>query len=112
MNDSKLSIVDFQDDPYDQHCGKDMTRVIVRGQIKAGRILLGLTQAELCQHTGISLITLRRIEAGGEHMAKVAPETLEMICEAMKGLGLQFLQQGEPATGPGVSVRLDVADRP
>ncbi len=77
----------------------------MKARIKAGRDLLGITQAELCEAAGIPLITLRRIEGKPEHTGLVSQDTVEKVRSALEALGIQFLEDGERAKGPGVALR-------
>ena len=79
----------------------------MKAQIKAARVLLGLTQAELCEEAGIPLITLRRIEGRPDHKGLVSEETVEAIRKALEARGIQFLEDGQVAAGVGVAVRRD-----
>ena len=77
----------------------------MKAQIKAARVLLGLTQAELCEDARIPLITLRRIEGRPDHKGLVSEETVEAIRKALEARGVQFLEDGQVAAGVGVAVR-------
>lgn len=76
----------------------------VKVQIKAARTLVGLSQAELCELAGVPLITLRRIEGKPSHKGLVAEETVAAIRKALEAQGVQFLESGQVATGPGVAL--------
>ncbi|MEQ8898648.1 MAG: helix-turn-helix transcriptional regulator [Roseovarius sp.] len=76
-----------------------------KSQIKAARTLVGMTQTELCEKVGIPLITLRRIEGKPEHKGLVSAETVKSIRAVLEANGVQFLESGEVAAGPGVAVR-------
>ncbi|CAN7510465.1 helix-turn-helix domain-containing protein [Pararhizobium sp. LjRoot238] len=73
--------------------------------IKAGRDLLGMTQAELCEKAGVPLITLRRIEGKPDHTGLVSRDTVEKVKAALEAEGVQFLEDGQVAAGPGVAIR-------
>jgi DNA-binding XRE family transcriptional regulator len=77
----------------------------IKAQIKAARVLAGLTQAELCESAGIPLITLRRIEGKPEHKGLVSQDTVDAVKAALEQVGIQFLEPGEKAEGMGVAVR-------
>lgn len=77
----------------------------MKGLIKAGRDLLGITQAELCDLAGVPLITLRRIEGKPDHAGLVSNDTVEKITKALEAAGIQFLKEGDASDGPGVSLR-------
>lgn len=77
----------------------------MKGLIKAGRDLLGITQAELCDLAGVPLITLRRIEGKLDHVGLVSLDTVEKIRAALETAGVQFLEKGDAAGGPGVALK-------
>ncbi|MGP2490482.1 XRE family transcriptional regulator [Mesorhizobium sp. PUT5] len=81
----------------------------MKGLIKAGRDLLGITQAELCDMAGVPLITLRRIEGKPDHAGLVSQETVERIKAALEKAGIQFLEKGSAAGGSGVALRKGAA---
>jgi DNA-binding XRE family transcriptional regulator len=73
--------------------------------IKAGRDLLGLTQAELCYKAGVPLITLRRIEGKPDHTGLVSQEAVEKVKAALEAAGVVFMGDGENVEGgPGVRI--------
>lgn len=70
-------------------------------QMKAARALLGWSQDDLAQNSGISVPTIKRLEAvdgdiGGR------PETGEALVAALKKAGCEFI----PENGGGAGVRL------
>jgi DNA-binding LacI/PurR family transcriptional regulator len=69
-------------------------------QLRAGRALTGLPQAEVAKSAGVSIPTLKRAEAGGP--IKVAPETIEVIAKALEKAGVEFI----PENGGGAGVRM------
>ncbi|TXH26482.1 MAG: XRE family transcriptional regulator [Elusimicrobia bacterium] len=73
-------------------------------QIRAARALLGWTAADLAEQSGVSYPTVQRMDAtrgqvSGRH------ETVEAIRKALEARGIQFLESGQVAAGPGVAVR-------
>ncbi|MES2432485.1 MAG: helix-turn-helix domain-containing protein [Pseudomonadota bacterium] len=78
----------------------------MKAQIKAARDLLGITQQELCDAAGVPLITLRRIEGKPDHTGLVAAETVARVRSALEAQGVQFLEAGQVAAGPGVAVKV------
>ena len=68
-------------------------------------MLVGLSQADLCEAVGIPLITLRRVEGRPDHKGLVSVETVEAIRKALEAKGIQFLDNGDVAAGPGVALR-------
>jgi transcriptional regulator with XRE-family HTH domain len=76
-----------------------------KAQIKAARTLAGLSQAELCEIASIPLITLRRVEGRPSHKGLVSQEAIDAIRNALEAQGIQFLDNGQIATGPGVALK-------
>lgn len=77
----------------------------MKARIKAARDLLGITQAQLCEAAGIPLITLRRIEGKPDHSGLVSADTVQRIVAALESQGIQFLEGGQVAAGPGVAMK-------
>ena len=77
---------------------------MMKNQIKAARDLLGITQAQLCEAAGIPLITLRRVEGRPDHTGLVSEHVVESIVTTLEGMGVQFLEGGDVAAGPGVAI--------
>ncbi len=73
--------------------------------IKAARDLLGLTQAELFELAGVPLITLRRIEGKPDHKGLVSEDAVARVKATLEARGVQFLESGGVAGGPGVALR-------
>lgn len=73
--------------------------------VKAGRDLLGMTQADLCAVAGVPLITLRRIEGRPDHAGLVSDEAVAKVVGALEERGIQFLDGGAIASGPGVALK-------
>lgn len=74
-------------------------------QIRAARSLLGWTANDLATKSGVSYPTVQRLDStkgklSGRH------DTIEAIRSALSGGGVQFLESGDVATGPGVALRL------
>lgn len=70
--------------------------------IKAARVLVDLTQQELCAMADVPLITLRRLEGRPSHKGLVSEETEEAVIRALEGAGVDFI----PENGGGHGVRL------
>jgi transcriptional regulator with XRE-family HTH domain len=67
--------------------------MITAEQIKAARALLRLEQEELARRAGISISTIRRLEAPrGADL--VAPETADMVARVLQEAGVEFIHQG------------------
>lgn len=62
-------------------------------QIKAARALLRMEQDELARRSGVSVTTIRRLEAAsGENL--VAEVTTGNVCKALEEAGVEFIHQG------------------
>jgi hypothetical protein len=74
-------------------------------QIRAGRALLGWDQAKLAEMAGVSIITVKRLEAAGEDIhARFA--TVIKLKTAFESAGVLFLSE-EGGFGYGVRLRRD-----
>jgi transcriptional regulator with XRE-family HTH domain len=72
-------------------------------QIKAARALIGMEQAELADKAGVSINTVRNMEAAGADEVRVRSDTLFRVQEALKAAGVIFVE--ENGDGPGVRMR-------
>ncbi len=80
--------------------GVSILKVSIR-QIKAARALLGWSQDELAVRSGISVPTIKRLEAAeGEFGGRA--ETREAVVAALQEAGIEFI----PENGGGVGVRI------
>jgi transcriptional regulator with XRE-family HTH domain len=77
----------------------------IKSQIKAGRIMAGLTQQQLCESANIPIITLRRIEGKPDHRGLVSEDTVEKVKASLERAGIQFLEAGEQAQGSGIALK-------
>ena len=67
-------------------------------QLKAARALLGMDQQQLADASGVSLPTIRRMEASEENVrSNVA--TLVKVIEALDSAGVELI--GKEAVSPG-----------
>jgi DNA-binding XRE family transcriptional regulator len=85
--------------------GEDTFMIIVMRQIKAGRALLGWRQADLAKKSGVSLISIQKIEVGAVD-PKVS--TMRKIQIAFEKAGLVFIgagKRGDNGEGEGVRLR-------
>jgi len=62
-------------------------------QIKAARALLRMEQDELAKRAGVSVTTIRRLEAADREYA-VAEETAEGVQNALQEAGVEFIHDG------------------
>lgn len=72
-------------------------------QIKAARALIGMEQSELAERAGVSINTVRNMEAAGIDEVRVRSDTLFRVQEALKAAGVIFVE--ENGDGPGVRMR-------
>ncbi len=84
---------------------KEATRVLSAAQMKAARALLGWDQRQLAEASGVSLPTIRRMEAS-EHNVRGNVDTLVKVVEAFERAGLVLIAEGAPSDGGGRGVRL------
>src|SRR5215467_8531521 len=70
-------------------------------QMRAARGLLGWSQSELAKRAGLSLPTVKRVEAGSG--PRVSDEARRRIQRALEVGGAQFI--AENGGGPGVRLR-------
>ena len=81
--------------------GQELSCVITIEQIRAARGLLGWSQSELAKRAGLSLPTVKRVEAGTG--PRVSEEARGRIQRALEAGGAQFIF--ENGGGPGVRLR-------
>jgi predicted transcriptional regulator len=75
-------------------------------QIKAARALLGWSQDDLADHSGVSAPTVKRLEAAEGDIGGRA-ETGEALVAALQEAGVEFI----PENGGGAGVRLTKRQR-
>ena len=63
--------------------------------LKAGRHALGWSQGDLARSSGVSRVTIARMEAG---MLKPRPATFDALLQALEASGVR-MTMGEPADG-------------
>ncbi|HEY8006031.1 MAG TPA: helix-turn-helix transcriptional regulator [Methylocella sp.] len=71
-------------------------------QIKAARELLGWSQEAMAEASGVSIPTIKRLEAAGDELGG-RPETGDKIISALVKGGVEFI--AENGGGPGVRLR-------
>jgi transcriptional regulator with XRE-family HTH domain len=70
-------------------------------QIRAARGLLGWSQSQLAARAGLSLPTVKRVEADAE--TRVSDEARAKLRRALESAGVEFIE--ENGGGPGVRLR-------
>jgi transcriptional regulator with XRE-family HTH domain len=83
--------------------------VVTTRQIKAARALLGWSQADLAERSGVSEPTVARLESldgelGGREF------TAQKLRAAIEGAGVAFIESN--GGGPGVRLRKQPKDKP
>jgi predicted transcriptional regulator len=79
-----------------------ISKISIR-QIKAARSLLGWSQDDLADHSGVSKPTIGRLEAtDSDDPIGGRPETGEALVAALEKAGVEFI----PENGGGAGVRL------
>jgi transcriptional regulator with XRE-family HTH domain len=73
--------------------------MITAAQVKAARALLGLSQGDLAEMTGLGIATIKRLELSTE--LRGAATTLWKVQTVLEEAGVQFLPATEES-GPGV----------
>ena len=87
---------------------KSILKVSIR-QVKAARALLDWSQDELALRAGISLPTIKRLEAADGPLGGRS-ETGEKIQKALQAAGIEFIE--ENGGGPGVRLRKGLRLKP
>ncbi|WP_350151513.1 helix-turn-helix transcriptional regulator [Thalassobaculum sp.] len=73
-------------------------------QSRAGRGLIGWSQAELAKAAGVGLSTVRNFEAGRSTPVR---QNLDAIVRALESAGVEFISQN--GGGPGVRLKQPIA---
>lgn len=74
-------------------------------QMKAARALLGMDQQQLAVASGVSLPTIRRMEASVENVRSNV-DTLVKVIEALEDAGIELIGKNAVSSGGGRGVRL------
>lgn len=69
-------------------------------QFKMAKAALGLSNPELAEATGLHRNTLNKVDKG-----EGKESTIQHLRLALEAQGIQFLESGQVATGPGVAFR-------
>lgn len=70
-------------------------------QVRMARVALGLGVRELAEQAGVSFTTINRFETGKSGLQLSSAEAIRRALEAQ---GVQFLESGQVAAGPGVAL--------
>ena len=79
--------------------------MLTGAQLRAARALLGIDQKTLADWAGVSLPTIRRMEASPGIVRGVV-DSLTKIVEALDRAGLEVIGEGMQSNGGGRGVRL------
>jgi transcriptional regulator with XRE-family HTH domain len=79
--------------------------VITAAQLRAARALLGIGQRELAEAAGVSVPTIRRMEAS-QGTVRANVDTLMKIIEALGAAGIELIAEGAASPDGGRGVRL------
>lgn len=71
-------------------------------QLRAARALIGLEQSDLAKAAGVSVNTIRNMEAQGPEIVRVRLETFHLVRDALAEAGVILLEEN----GGGAGVRL------
>jgi len=76
--------------------------MIDAGQIRAARALLEWSQQDLVRETGLSMTTIRRMEANDVGPGRSSADNVATVQSKLEAAGVQFI----PENGGGAGVRL------
>jgi transcriptional regulator with XRE-family HTH domain len=82
--------------------GQGKSLMILIGQLRAARSLLGWSQTELAEHAGLSLPTVKRVERESGEGPNVSDDAREKLRKALEKAGVEFI----PENGGGAGVRM------
>jgi DNA-binding XRE family transcriptional regulator len=82
---------------------------VTGNQIKAARILAELEQTDLADLAGVSVNTVRNMEARGKETVRVRLDTVIRVGQALRRRGVILLDDGDKTDG-GVGVRLSAPE--
>ena len=74
-------------------------------QIRAARALLNWSQGALVEASGLSLTTIRRMEDDAIGPQRSSAGNVETVIKVLDTAGVQFLEDGQVASGPGVALK-------
>jgi transcriptional regulator with XRE-family HTH domain len=79
--------------------------MITAAQMRAARALLGIDQRELARRCGLSLPTIKRMEASGG-VVRGNVDSLMKLVDALATNGIELIGEGAASSGGGRGVRL------
>ena len=79
--------------------------MIIAGQIRASRALLGIDQRALAEAAGLSLPTIQRMEAS-DGVVRGNVDSLMKLIAALDALGIELMTDNAVSSGGGRGLRL------
>jgi transcriptional regulator with XRE-family HTH domain len=79
--------------------------MITAAQLRAARALIGIDQRELAQRSGLSVLTIQRMEASGG-VVRGNVDSLMKLIDALAASGIESIGEGAVSNGGGRGVRL------
>jgi transcriptional regulator with XRE-family HTH domain len=79
--------------------------MITAAQLRAARALLGFNQRQLAEAAGVSVPTIRRMEAS-QGTVRANVDTLVKIVDAVGAAGVELIAEGTASPDGGRGVRL------
>lgn len=79
--------------------------MITAAQLRASRALLGLDQKDLAERAGLSVPTIRRMEAS-DGVIRGNVDSLMKLIAALEAVGVVLIGEGADSAGGGRGVRL------
>ena len=79
--------------------------MISSAQLRAARALLGIDQRKLAALSGLSLLTIQRMEAS-EGVIRGNVDSLMKLVGALEAAGIELIAENASSTGGGRGVRL------
>ena len=76
-------------------------------QIRAARGLLKWSARKLAEESGVGWATIQRLESKDGPLAGYA-DTHDALRKSLEAQGIQFLDNGDVAAGPGVALKSDL----
>ena len=79
--------------------------MITASQLRAARALLGIDQLTLAQRSTLSLPTIQRMETS-DGLIRGNVDSLVKVIQALEGMGVELIGEGNTSSGGGRGVRL------
>ena len=79
--------------------------MMTSAQMRAARALLGIDQRQLAELSGVSLPTIRRMEASDGNVRGIV-DSLTKVVEALNAAGVDLIGEDAPSMEGGRGVRL------